>query len=665
MSEDRSEEVRLYFEEAVKGWRHERRGCPVDEELAAYVGGTLRLERWLRVWWHLHAPLRRCALCRADLSALHKALLDKRELDDREIVVRAQAAERLMHEVFEIVAERAAASRRPPAELVMRKNRKRTGTRFSPVRVPGYAVAMALLGPLVFLGAWGGVRYMTPHGQESAFVEQIQSNNEKLMFHLSAIGQQLTSRLSAIDQQMTPQLTMAGNASLEEWEDFKDVVRQEAAQIEQRIEQEPVDSDLLVSIWEDRLANGIKPWDVIVVDNDTLGSLVDKGLVQPLSHDELEKVAPPDPLFQNVQGKLSIHGQYYAVPFRANVKLVFYNEDTLKEVKVDQPPETWKELTELAKKLHELASSPGSRGGRMAIQAHEGKAAAVTVYEWVKSMGGDPLTLDPEDDGVRQAFERLWNLAPYLERASTTYKFDSANKALFRNKVALVDNWTYGIKVVMGDLGKKGIKVTDRWPGSIRVLGGDVLAIPTGVPPERKERAIKLIERLVAKETQRKLAERLYWAPVRKDVYDELSAQNGYFQIIREAVETAVMRPITAKWAVAETILSEALQDVLEQGRAADGKKDPDAIKALLEPHAAKLREIAEVVRCPVVAQMPNPGDEWCKRVVSGGSLQSLAAAYQIDPDVLAKLNRRSEVALVTPESMPFGVLVPKTGPRS
>jgi hypothetical protein len=114
-------------------------------------------------------------------------------------------------------------------------------------------------------------------------------------------------------------------------------------------------------------------------------------------------------------------------------------------------------------------------------------------------MEGDPLTL--EGPGAREAFERLWNLAPYLEPASTTIQFDTANNALITNEVSLVDNWTYGIKVVMGDLGKTDIKVTDRWPGNKRILGGDVLATPTGVPPERKERAIKLIERLVAKET--------------------------------------------------------------------------------------------------------------------------------------------------------------------
>jgi ABC-type glycerol-3-phosphate transport system substrate-binding protein len=88
--------------------------------------------------------------------------------------------------------------------------------------------------------------------------------------------------------------------------------------------------------------------------------------------------------------------------------------------------------------------------------------------------------------------------------------------------VSVVDNWAYGIKVVMGDFEKKNIKVTPGWRGSVRVLGGDVLAIPKNAP--HPERAIKLIEQVVAKETQCALAEMLFWVPVREDVHTELSA---------------------------------------------------------------------------------------------------------------------------------------------
>jgi ABC-type glycerol-3-phosphate transport system substrate-binding protein len=461
--------------------------------------------------------------------------------------------------------------------------------------------------------------------------------------------------------QATPPVTMAVSVSLQEWEGLSDVVREQEGELGIRIVLQPIDPNILVPALEGRVAAGKEPWDLISVDNDTLGILVQKGLVQPLSDDELEKVVPPDPLFQDLQAKLRVGEWDYFVPFRPNVKLVYYNQDMLSKAGHPEPPTTWDELKAVAQDLHNLASAKSdSRGGRMAIQAHPGKAAAVTLFEWIESMEGDPLTL--QGPKTREAFKRLWDLAPYLDPASTSIQFDTANQALINNEVSLVDNWTYGIKVVMKDLGKTEIKVTDRWPGSKRILGGDVLAIPTGVPPERKERAIKLIERLVAKETQRKLAERLYWAPVRKDVYDELPAREGqkeYFEIIRKALATAVMRPITPRWILVEKVLSDALQKVLEKGRAADRPANPDDIEALLQPYATQLQKIQKVARCPVVARALSPSDESCEPLTIGRSLEGLAPDFNTTPAMLAKLNGRGESALVSPENMQI-LLVPK-----
>jgi hypothetical protein len=132
--------------------------------------------------------------------------------------------------------------------------------------------------------------------------------------------------------------------------------------------------------------------------------------------------------------------------------------------------------------------------------------------------------------------------------------------------------------------------------GSRSILGGDVLAIPTGLSQERKEQAIRLIEQLVAKETQRTLAETLYWAPVREDVYAELTAYPGQrqeqFTLIRARLTTAVMRPITPHWGAVQAALSEALQKVLEQGRDHRTPATEAQIDALLRPYADRLQAI-------------------------------------------------------------------------
>jgi trehalose transport system substrate-binding protein len=595
--------LRRDIKEAVQKWRRESRGCPSKKELAAYVQGNLPLRRRLRIWWHINAPLRRCALCCTDLMDLRP--------------------------------------HRSPVSL---------GT-----VIPAYGTTMALLGPLIFLGAGGGLTYMTLRGQERAFVERLQLNNKTLVSQFSAIG-----------QQMTPQLTMAVSVSDQELLSLSDVIRKLEKTLGATIMLQPVDRHILVPALEERVATGSKPWDLLSVDNDTLGILVQKGLVQDLSPYLRDGALPRDPLFQDLQEKLRIDGRDYYVPFHPNVKLTYYNQAMLNKAG-KQPPTTSDELVKLAR---ELASDDRER---VAIQAHEGKAAAVTVFEWVTSMGGDPLTL--ADAGAREAFKRLWALAPYLEPESNKIQFDTANNVLITNKVSVVDNWTYGIKVVMGDFEKTQIRVTPGMRGSVRVLGGDVLAIPKGA--RHPEQAIKLIEQLVAKETQRTLAEHLFWAPVREDVYTELSAtqqglKNEYFQVIREGLRTTVMRPITPNWGVIQDVLSDALQDVLEQGRTQGTPATDAQIDALLRPYLARLQAIPPDTykRCDLVARKTT-SDEPCVEGPTGESfaalflnpedppdINELARTLKTEPGILATVNGRGEWDIVSPKTMSI-LLVP------
>ena len=261
---------------------------------------------------------------------------------------------------------------------------------------------------------------------------------------------------------------MAVSVSQLELQGLMDVKRQLENTLGVKIELYPIDSHLLVSTLERMVATNSIPWDLIIVDNDTLGILVQKGLVQELSQYQLDKALPRDTLFQALQKKLRIDGRDYFVPFRANVKLLYYNQDYAERAGYNQPPTTLGRAG--AARPRPRLSRPVS-SGRVAIQAHPGKAAAVTVFEWVTSMGGNPLTLDDDEEHGRPLLY-LWNLAPYLAPESTTTQFDTANNILITDEVAVVDNWTYGIKVVMGDFEKTHIKVTSGWLEEERACPG-------------------------------------------------------------------------------------------------------------------------------------------------------------------------------------------------
>jgi ABC-type glycerol-3-phosphate transport system substrate-binding protein len=470
----------------------------------------------------------------------------------------------------------------------------------------------------------------------------------------------LLSAVVAYARLFPPQVTMAVSYSdQEELLGIKDVGYELEGKLGAKLALQYIKPSSLVRNLEEMVAAGTMKWDLISVDNDTLGILVQKGLVEDLSQYRRYEALIPATLLRPLQAELRVDGGFYFVPFRPNVKLMYYNQDMLSKAGHNQPPTTWEALEQLA---HDLASADPVSRGRVAIQAHPGKAAAVTMFEWVKSMGGNPLTL--ADAGARQAFTRLWNLAPYLEPESTKIQFDTANDMLINNKVSVVDNWTYGIKVVMENAGKTHIKVTPGLRESAHVLGGDVLAIPQGAP--HPERAIKLIEQLVAKQTQHTLATDLFWAPVREDVYTELAAQK-HFQLIWDALRdpAVVIRPTTPGWVVAEEVLSDALQEVLRKGREQGAPATDADIDALLRPYAARLREIPrEYIPCAVVRKKTARDGRCEVEVQTEKSFEQLAYEFKTTPAILAKVNGRDNWEPVSPKNMQT-LLVPKPAPRN
>jgi len=222
--------------------------------------------------------------------------------------------------------------------------------------------------------------------------------------------------------------------------------------------------------------------------------------------------------------------------------------------------------------------------------------------------------------------------------------------------------------VVMRDFEKKNITVTSGLQKS--VLGGDVLVIPTNAP--HPERAIKLIELLVDTETQLALAKKLFWAPVHGDVYTALSEQpemKEYFGVIHTALQstldTGVLRPMTPIWGLIAEVLSDALQDVLAQGRKKNAPATTKEIDDLLEKYVDRLQKIpTDVTTCIVVANQTTDTKD-CTEVqyiVAGltkPSIEALALSLATKPKYLAMLNDRGVGDPVSPKTMQI-LLIPK-----
>jgi trehalose transport system substrate-binding protein len=394
-----------------------------------------------------------------------------------------------------------------------------------------------------------------------------------------------------------------------------------------------VDSGRHIECLHKMTATGAKmKWDLVAVDNNILSILEKRQLVEDLSkqrpYDELipmELLCPVRPLIREDR-----EGRYYFAPFRANVKIAFYNEN--KFVHGRKPPKTWGDLLDVARFFKDREDV-----GRVAIQGYPGKACAVTLYEFIKAAGGNPCMLN--DDGSKEAFKFMKELESNLVTKHAEVTFNTANELLVDEDVYLVSNWTYAIKVVVEDAGMKHIKAYSGWGGPERefhVLGGDVLAIPKGA--ERKELAVKLIELLLSRETQEKLVCRLCWPPVRRDAYGKIPPElSRYFEHVKEALDEAQHRPICPEWLLIEDVLAKAYKDLVQK------KEDI----SLLDKYAEMLARIPKGLEPYYVGH--------------NESLKKIAGRYGIKPCDLAKLNG---ITIQTPIDSKHTLLVPKNGEK-
>jgi trehalose transport system substrate-binding protein len=313
--------------------------------------------------------------------------------------------------------------------------------------------------------------------------------------------------------------------------------------------------------------------DLVAQDNLRLGPLVREQIVEDLSG---EQARVPDTTIDALKPVTQFDNKAYFFPYRPNVQITFYNDTKLQQYGI-KPPETWDDLLKAAQTMKDKEGI-----GKVAIQGAAGDPLAVTVFEFIKQGGGDPLVLN--DDGSVKAFEFLAQLEPLMTPEYRTAKFDTMNTILSNDTAYLGSNWPFGITVIVDKNGRKDIKAYRGWKGPAKeshVLGGEVLGIPVGAP--NRAGAVQLSEYLMSKDAQSQLLTKLGWPPMRTDAFGSVPEwQQPYFQAVQDAMKNVDARPNVAYWEDASRAMNDAFRDIVQQKQPA---------KATLDRYAATLQK--------------------------------------------------------------------------
>jgi trehalose transport system substrate-binding protein len=314
----------------------------------------------------------------------------------------------------------------------------------------------------------------------------------------------------------------------------------------------------VITTLQSQVSSGNIQIDILDQDNNSLAPLVSNQLVEELP--EASQVIPSEtiPALLDV---LQFDSKYYFLPARPNVQITYYNETMLNDAGV-QPPQTWDDLMNAGKALKDKNGV-----GKVSIQAVPGGPLGVTVTQFVWQAGGDPLKINT--DQAAQAFTFMQNLKQYLTPQYPTATFDTTNTYLLNDSVGLAQNWPFGISVIVGEGKKTDVKSYVGWSGAsgnVLVLGGTVFGITKGTP--NRDMALDYAKYFMSKDVQELLTAKLGWPAIRTDAFGTVEDwQKPYFDVVSQALAVAKPRPNVTYWGKVETILSDAFNDIVTNGK--------------------------------------------------------------------------------------------------
>ncbi len=249
-------------------------------------------------------------------------------------------------------------------------------------------------------------------------------------------------------------------------------------------------------------------------------------------------------------------GELKAIPLFIDVPMLYYRTDLLKKYGYTNPPETWKEMEEMAKKIQDGEREAGNRdfcGFVWQGDAYEGLTC--DALEWIASNDGGTIV---EPDGKvsianANAIEALDSASKWPGTISPKGVLgfnEEASRAVWQaGNAAFMRNWPYAYALGEADdsviKGKFDFTTLPKGKGksSCSIGGWEIFVSKyTDVPEE----AVKFAKFAAGYEVQKMRVIDYGWLPAYMSVYDDPDvAKNAFVKQMGPIVANGVARPST------------------------------------------------------------------------------------------------------------------------
>ncbi len=256
----------------------------------------------------------------------------------------------------------------------------------------------------------------------------------------------------------------------------------------------------------------------------------------------------------------TVNDKLVGVPWYTDAGLLYYRSDLLEKYGYQNPPATWAELEEMAKKIQdgERASNPDFYGFVWQGRAYEGLTC--DALEWQVSNGGGQIiepdgTVSINNPQTIAAFERARSWVGTISpEGITTYTEPESLNVFTAGNAAFMRNWPYAIAVGNSSesriAGNFAVTVLPKGDGpnarNADTLGGWQLMVSTY--SQNQEAAAEFVKYMTSAEIQKSASIERTLLPTRPAVYDDADVlkANPYYADLKEVFQGgAVPRPST------------------------------------------------------------------------------------------------------------------------
>jgi trehalose/maltose transport system substrate-binding protein len=286
-----------------------------------------------------------------------------------------------------------------------------------------------------------------------------------------------------------------------------------------------------------------------------------QGLAAPHAID-LKKYTKDDEIkkhFARIIENNTAKGKLVSLPMFAEAGLLYYRTDLLQKYGYKEPPKTWEELAEMAKKIQDGERKDGQADFQgFVFEGKAGESLTCNAIEWIYSYGGGTI-IEPDkkvtinNPNAIKALEtaKRWvgSISPH---GVVSYGEEEARNIWQSGGAAFMRNWPYAyalgadpkspvsgkFEVIVlpmgGEIGKN----------AACLAGSELMVSAYSMVPDA---AADLVRYLTSPEVEKKRAIELGQLPTRPALYNDpdVLAKNAWFKNIPDVLKNAVARPST------------------------------------------------------------------------------------------------------------------------